>query len=361
MKEILEKLKMMEASKIVIAIVSFILIAITIACLMLPFLTNKTIENNSLSQDNPKASMDIGGMKVNESVNNGISLMSTKLATTQYATYGIENYNESAFVLNATITPETAGNKGVDWVVSWANSQDEFAQGKVVTDYVKVTPLADNQKSATVECLSPFGAKIVVTAISKDNPDLSANCKLDYAQKITNVTVNIGNIPVKLDGVTEVKYEICPTKTGSGGVIEVSYQASDVYTIKENFVTTVDFILGQDTESWFHINDLYPTNIEMHYREVDNWVGEELYFDYMHDMCDWIIFQRSGDIVFEDLTTEEIIGYMSNITNPRLGDISVSLVGTYSSYSYTSTINCIGYTNDISVNGIDLDTPNYVF
>ena len=350
-----------EGFKLGIAIISFILIAIVIATLSLAFFPNKMIDSNLLKKDTQQANVDIGGMVVNDSFDNGISLMSAKIMPTEYATYGVRNTAESAFVLNATITPATAYSKGVYWEVSWANSQDTFAKDKVVTDYVKVTPVANDGMSATVECLAPFGSKIFVTVVSQENPNVNASCQLDYAQKITDVSVNIGNIPVNLDGVTEVVYEVSPIRTGSGGVVSISYETNDVYTIKENFVANIDFILGQDTESWFHINDLYPTNIEMHYRDVDNWIGEELYFDYMHDMCDWIIFLRSGDIVFEELTTDEIIEYMSNITNPRLGDISVNIVGTHSSYSYTSTLNCVGYTNNTSVNSIDLDTPSYVF
>lgn len=62
--------------------------------------------------------------------------------------------------LQATITPETAENKTVDWSVSFVNPTSAWASGKTASDYVTVTPTSDGALTATVNCLKAFGSKL---------------------------------------------------------------------------------------------------------------------------------------------------------------------------------------------------------
>lgn len=89
--------------------------------------------------------------------------------------------------LTATVLPETATDKTVDWAVAFVNPSSEWASGKTVTDYVTVTPSSDGSTTATVQCLEDFGAQIVVTATSRDNPEATAQCTVDFAKRIEDI------------------------------------------------------------------------------------------------------------------------------------------------------------------------------
>ena len=363
MKNELNKHKSSDKIKWWLTLIAFLLVGATIAGMLLGYLKPRTI-NKEPSEQEQEANLDIGGLKVNQSVDNGMSLMSVKLMSREYETYGVTNSAESAFILNATISPDTAANQGVSWDSFWLGQNSTFSQDKAVSDYVTITPQA-NGTSLLIECIAPFADGIVIQATSQDNPSCTAFCELDYAQKVLGATLNIGNIPVVLDGITEVQYEVSPYATGMGGVITASIETSDVYTIAQDFTQTVTFTQDTDTEAWFRVKDSYPTGIQLLYRDgfsaTSNWIGETYYFDYTNDICNWLIFQRTGDINFGNLTTAEVIDYFSNITAPTLAIMTFTIEGEYDSYSYTSRINCAGFTNNTPVNNLTLDKAGYVF
>ena len=91
--------------------------------------------------------------------------------------------------LTATVSPETADNKAVDWTVSFVNPSSSWASGKTVTDYVTVTPSSDGALTANVNCLKAFGEQIKVTVTSRVNPEAKAECTLDYARRILDTAL----------------------------------------------------------------------------------------------------------------------------------------------------------------------------
>lgn len=91
--------------------------------------------------------------------------------------------------LKATVYPETADNKAVDWEVSFVNPSSAWASGKNVSDYVKAVPESDGAAVATVECLQAFGERIKITVTSRANPLAKAECVLDYARRILDTAI----------------------------------------------------------------------------------------------------------------------------------------------------------------------------
>ena len=91
--------------------------------------------------------------------------------------------------LNATVYPETADNKAVDWEVAFVNPSSAWASGKNVSDYVKLVPESDGAAVATIECLKAFGARIKITVTSRANPLAKAECVLDYARRILDTAI----------------------------------------------------------------------------------------------------------------------------------------------------------------------------
>jgi hypothetical protein len=300
------------------------------------------------------------GLVLGEGKSNGIKLMSTTIPETEYGDYGIMPTAESAYTLTATITPSDAANHRVGWSVAWSNPTSNWATGKSPASYITVSVTLDS-KVATVSCIQPFGEQIIIMATSQNNPNVKATCTVDYAQKVTAASLNIGNVPVNFGGSTEVQYEVSPDVNGPGGKITANVTTDSVYTIAEEFTKAVVLEQPYDTEQWFNMKDLYPTGLGFVDSSITNWHGEEYYFDYAHDMKNWVIVRRSGDICFDKLSTAEIIEYMSNITCPKLCTITLTLTGEHNTYTYSSQLVCTGYTNDIPVNAIAINASSYVF
>lgn len=136
-----------------------------------------------------------------------MQLTASKLSSSEYAENGVSAQAESAYTLTATVKPEDAENKAVDWSIAFVNASSAWASGKSVTDYVTVTPSADGALTAVVTNLGEFGEQIKVTVTSRGNPSAKAECTVDYIQKVIEPYLTIGEIECVKGGVTEVEFE----------------------------------------------------------------------------------------------------------------------------------------------------------
>ena len=151
-------------------------------------------------QEQTEETEDNGGANINAPVENGVKLMSAQIPVAEFAANGVSEQAESAYMLTATINPESASNKAVDWSVEFVNPSSEWATGKSVTDYVTITPTADGALTANVECKKPVGEQIKVVVTSRANTEAKAECTLDYARRVTDFTFygsgeNFGALP----------------------------------------------------------------------------------------------------------------------------------------------------------------------
>ncbi len=172
--------------------------------------------------EDPKDEDSTGGTVIGESTGNGVKLMSAKIAKEDYAANGISPLAETAYQLTASIEPMDATNQEVDWSVSFVNASSAWATGKSVTDYVTVTPTEDGARTATVANLGAFGEQIKVTVTSRDNPEVTAECTVDYAKRLTSATVSIGGDTTIVCSSEGTEYEVSLTETYSEGTIESS-------------------------------------------------------------------------------------------------------------------------------------------
>lgn len=101
--------------------------------------------------------------------------------------------SELSVQLEATVLPETAVNKTVDWEVFWQNSDSEWATGKIVTDYVTVTPQSDGSRIATVTCKNAFSEPISIKVTSRANSDAFALSRVDYRMRLDHVLVSFSD------------------------------------------------------------------------------------------------------------------------------------------------------------------------
>ena len=146
----------------------------------------------------------------------------------------------AAVTLKATVKPDTAENKAVDWAVEWFDSSAAWANGKTVTDYVTATPSADGSVTATITCKQDFGAKIRITVTSRENPDAFASCTVDLKQKLVSVNVSLA---VAGGSTYATLTKSAPTATiipdFSAVAQSVTYEGvySEVYTLPADSVT----------------------------------------------------------------------------------------------------------------------------
>lgn len=174
-------------------------------------------------------SEDSGGSDITAEASNGIRLMSMKLAPMQYAAYGVAANAESAYTVTATVYPEDAANKLLDWTVSFKNASSTWASGKKVTDYVTVTPSSDGALTAVVQNIAAFGEQVVVKVTSRDNTSAYATLNVEYLQRTTGYTLSLDG---KTYATTGTKANAAkPTFAASqSAAAKVTVNKSSVYT-----------------------------------------------------------------------------------------------------------------------------------
>lgn len=113
---------------------------------------------------------------------------------TQGPTDGTTEYTLTV-VLNADCPDDM---KAIDWSVAWKNSSSEWATGKVVTDYVTVTPTADGALTAKVKKVAAFGEQVIVTVTSRVLPELKAtatvDCLMEFTLAVHSITIKLGDV-----------------------------------------------------------------------------------------------------------------------------------------------------------------------
>ena len=112
-----------------------------------------------------------------------------KLTMSAYAMVAADNSVSKTIV--ATVLPETAANKQVDWSVEWG---DEEAEGDV-PQYVTVTPASDGSTTATVTCKQAFTGTILVIATTRES-GYQASCILTFVGIPTEIIISGGVSPV---------------------------------------------------------------------------------------------------------------------------------------------------------------------
>ena len=86
--------------------------------------------------------------------------------------------------LTATVLPENATNKKVDWSVTWADASNTSS----VSDYITVTPDSDGSTNATVTCKAAFSGNIVITATTRQN-GYKADCVVSFVGVPANINI----------------------------------------------------------------------------------------------------------------------------------------------------------------------------
>ncbi len=228
----LQEHKKSDTVKWILTLVAFLLVGILLLGAILGWFEKK---------EPVKEAQSGGGMEVAEVQSNGISLLSARIAPTNYEEYGISPLAENAYTLTATVTPSDAANKKVDWTIAFKNASSSWATGKTVTDYATVTPSADGSLTAVVENVKAFREQIVVKCTSRDNTSAYATCTVEYLQRTEGYTFI-------LDGYT---YQTTGTKTNAATpTFSTTKSAAALITVNKSAVYTR---ANTDTATYFTV------------------------------------------------------------------------------------------------------------
>lgn len=91
---------------------------------------------------------------------------------------GISEQSLTSVTVTATLEPVGA-NEPVDWSVAFQDEWFSWTSGKIVTDYVTVTPTTDGSLTATVRFLQIFKDSIILTCSLRSDSSIKAKCVID--------------------------------------------------------------------------------------------------------------------------------------------------------------------------------------
>ena len=221
-----------------------------IASLSAWLIKKNTQVNNSTNIENVFTGN--GGMEIENGQGSSIRMMSTTLKPKQYASYGVSEQAESAYTIEATIVPEYMDNfVALEWTAEFQNPDSEWAMGKNVSDYIKITPTGTLSHQATVECLQAFGGVIVIKAISKDDANIFGACTCNYINRYASINAELDDgTLITLDQAHGYNFAFESTNKGKGNIYITGAQGA--IGTKESSTFTLTMQIDEVLERHLH-------------------------------------------------------------------------------------------------------------
>lgn len=287
-----------------------------------------------------------GGAIIGDSIGNGVKIKSAAISAEQYAENGVSAQAESAYTLTATIAPAEATNKTVDWSVSFVNPSSAWAAGKTVTDYVTVTPTADGALTASVACLQAFGEQIKVTVTSRDNPEATATCLVDYAERVAGYTLTLTNGGVTISS-SDPEYTVVSDSSVS---ISKGEYTKTVGTVEDTF--TGSYVIRGNAG---FASGMASIGVNATVKQVSGSVvpvGEDIFTE---------LYQLSPQGGTPFPSTNQLMDYANNNTSVPFAEVYVHLEGEYSDYTCTFSLYGSSGIFTYKVESVSLDRDSIIY
>lgn len=358
--------------KNIIMVVAIILILALAGGWIAQTVVNKQKQNQPVTETEE---LNAGGMTIDNGniESNGVSLMSAKIVTADYAANGISPQAETAYTLTASVFPYDAIDKTVDWSMDFKNKNSFWAQGKTVTDYVTLTLTSDDGLTANVECKNAFGEQIIVKCTSRDNHSAYAECTVDYVKKITDFYITVGDI--KMTDDTRICMEVSDNVRGEGGNIAFHYTYSD-YTIDDTFTISYqvtnhtrekDYVEYEKTGNMLGHLRINPTYFLNEIKKVAAGQTGSMNFDcmaggYLYECMS----QYIPDYGLEDFKVSPSVWRERTLNEAPSNNgfyvlFGMSFIGQHSNYFYPFKIVVDGTINSTTVESLNLSKSGFLF
>lgn len=283
-------MKTTKSKKILWTIVSFLLAAL-LACSVL------LIEHINKPAQVPEASAPAIDQDGNELESGKVHDLPKGLAFRSATSLANGEYD--AVTVKATVKPENATYKEVDWAIAWDQEEidkqediwNSWWQGdEQITDYVTVTPTTDGSTTATVKCLQPFGVPAIITVTSRNNPNAKATCRVDFVKRIVSAEFAFSDVNDDESNLFVI----------SGDFVE-----GGTNTVEEEYVSLP---ANDDMPAYMHLN---PQGLEW---QEDNEEGDyDTIQDYKHIVyTPYTIDDFTAGPVITVRPTQELISYFAD-------------------------------------------------
>lgn len=215
--------------------------------------------------DNQGNTGDSGNMDVIE--NNGISLCAAQLSNDEFESYNISETADTAYYITATVN-EDAVDKSIIGNISWANSSSDWASGKKISDYAKLTQTTQYGLEFTLEIKEAFGEPILIKVVACMDSNVNATAEVNYLKEIQSFTATInetlsstamGRLYV---GDTINTITITPV-FGVGTIQGTISDCTTVMTLNDYIKTNLQAALnaGSGTSSYSVVNTITATGL----------------------------------------------------------------------------------------------------
>lgn len=121
----------------------------------------------------------------------------------------------------ATINPDIAIEKTVDWEIKWANTTET----KLISDYVTLTP-STTDASVVVNVKKNFPTQMVLKCTSVSNRQVTATCSIDCYKRLTSLYIDASN--TRFDNMNELAELDVNTETK---IVDVC--GNNIYTLDD--------------------------------------------------------------------------------------------------------------------------------
>lgn len=268
--------------------------------------------------------------------------------------------------LTATVKPENATNKILDWTAEFVNPTSEWASGKDINDYLQL--IETGNATAQITCVAPFGEQVKITVTSQDNPEAKAECVVDYAKRITDLTVALHKGSVTGAVVT--------TASGSESLSIPFNDTTDLYmtlepiygvgTIEDTFTYAakgtpaggLDVVVTTVLE--FAENDLFPTEKNYTNPTTISFPGG---YQFLHQFVP-MDYEDSSGIHYTVSTSSRNAFYNGVIILldcDTVATFDFTATGEYSTYQKSVNIHFAEGTLKFAVESVSIDDTTLVF
>ena len=114
--------------------------------------------------------------------------------STKTVTRATTNGNVLEHILTATVLPESAENKEVDWTVNW----EDPSRTEIVSSYVMLTTNENGGNVATVTCVKPFTGNVIIEVTTREG-GFTAQCVCKYVGIPSTMEVDMSNASIVPD------------------------------------------------------------------------------------------------------------------------------------------------------------------
>ena len=283
-------MKTTKSKKILWTIVSFLLVALLACSVLLVQYINKPAQV-------PEASAPAVDQDGNELESGKVHDMPKGLAFRSATSLANGEYD--AVTVKATVKPENATYKEVDWAIAWDQEEidkqediwNSWWQGdEQITDYVTVTPTTDGSTTATVKCLQPFGVPAIITVTSRNNPNAKATCRVDFVKRIVSAEFAFSDVNDDGNNLFSIYGDFAESGTNNIEAEETGLPAND------------------DMPAYMHLN---PQGLE--WQEDNEEGGQDTIQDYKHIVyTPYTIDDFTAGPVITVRPTQELISYFAD-------------------------------------------------